>query len=570
MMLVLSAIVIIAVVVYFSFFYFQRRYAHEIALQKEEINKFTGSTVQEQLQDAEKSKLAGETLSHFEETKQDYRYMVNHDMPEILERLDELSVSNERYRFFEVGRELKLIEAKIIAAQKLELQTKKELTALKRSNSEHQKKIKELEKKYQNLRKTLLAKNFSYGPSIDQLEDRLASIEKTFDTYTKTALGGDYIKSSKILNELTKETVQLEKMLKAIPPIYRNLKNVFPVQLKEITAGSQQMQGQGYRFKDDPAKKITELKNLVAESIIGLTKLETVEAANYDQKIDQGINQLYDELEAELKARAHVEKGQQTFSQFVKHARSNQHELLLELDRLNQNYTFNHNELAEAQELEQQLKTIEEDLATFKKDVTKEAVVYSEVLAKRDKQTEQLRQIEKKQTQIGNSVQDLWQEEQAARNAVKEFDLEIHRLKRDLEKLHLPGLSKEYLDYFYTVSDEIEALSVSLEKTKINMEEITKALLDVQADLDALSEKTNDIVDSSALTERVLQYANRYRVRYPEVAQAANEAYALFNQKFDYAASLEKIATAVDKVEPGAYKKIEDGYYHTQNGKEQE
>ncbi|KRL04192.1 septation ring formation regulator EzrA [Liquorilactobacillus oeni] len=568
MMLVLSAIVIVAVVAYFSFFYFQRKYANEIGLKKAVIDQLAVSEVREQLMDAKKKRLAGETLSRFEETKQDYLYMVNHDLPEISERLDELNNSNDHYRFFDVNRELKLIDIKITAAQKLENHVKEELSTLKKNDSEHQKKIKELEKKYQNLRKTLLAKNFSYGSSIDQLEEKLASIEKTFDTYTKTALDGDYIKSSRILSTVTKETSSLEKMLQAIPSLYRNLKNVFPVQLEEITAGSKQMKKQSYGFKTDLAKKILELKNLIAENIINLKELKVEEAHECNKKIETGINQLYDELEKELKARPQVEKLQSTLAQFIKHARRNQRELLIELDRLNQNYTFNHNELGEGKKLDERLKIIETDFADFQKQVEEKSVVFSEAFQKQKEQKKLLWEIEKKQIEIGNSIQDLWSEEKEARNAVKEFDLEIHRLKREVEKLNLPGLKKEYLDYFYAVSDEIDALAANLEKSKINMEEITKSLLDVQSDLDVLSEKTSDIVDSSSLSERLLQYANRYRARYPEISQAANEAYSLFNQSFDYAASLEKIATAVDKVEPGAYKKIEDEYYRTRHAKE--
>ncbi len=187
--------------------------------------------------------------------------------------------------------------------------------------------------------------------------------------------------------------------------------------------------------------------------------------------------------------------------------------------------------------------------------------VYSEVWLQQETQIASLQQIEKKQSEINQSIQGLWHEEQEARQAAQTFDLEIHQLHRKLAKQNLPGLPKTYLDFFLTVSDEIEQLLNDLNQIKIDLDQINKSLLDIQADLDKLTEKTNDISDSAALAEVLLQYANRYKIRYPEVAQAANQADQLFNQKFDYAASLEKIATAVDRVEPGAYKKLENQYY---------
>ncbi len=141
------------------------------------------------------------------------------------------------------------------------------------------------------------------------------------------------------------------------------------------------------------------------------------------------------------------------------------------------------------------------------------------------------------------------------------FASEIHVIKRQVESLNLPGLPKTYLDYFFVVSDEIKKLDTDINRIKINMEEITKQLLIVQSDLETLQEKTNDLKDSARLAERLLQYANRFREQYAEVDAAVKKAQSLFNDSYDYAASLETIATVLDKVEPGSYKKLEDGYY---------
>lgn len=562
MTLVLSAIVIVAVVAYFSFFYLQRKNSSEIAIKKEQVNNLVGSSVHEEILSTEKIRLSGESLTQFEETKQNYLYMINHKLPQISEHLAELVEANSHYRFFEVRRELNLLDTKLENASKLEKETKQNLQAFKKSNLEHQKRTKELEQKYQNLRKTLLAKNFSFGPSIDKLEENLAEIEKTFDSYSQTTNLGDYVKSTEILKVLKKETALLENAIKVIPPLYRSVKNVYPEQITEIKEVYDKLSASGYGFTTDFDKKISEIQTLIATNIVNLSELELDHAKETDQKIDQEINDSYDELESEIKARNEVEDKMETFEKFVSHARKNQRELLIELDRLNQNYTFNHNEMENAKQLDEDLKVIEQELADYQEKISdKEKIVYSVIREKQAKQIEKLEAIEEKQAKIGDSVQNLWNDEQEAHKAVRQFDFDIHSMKRDLEKLNLPGLSKEYLDYFYAVNAEIDDLADKLDQVKIDMDEITKLLIDTQSDLDVLNEKTNDIIDSASLTERLLQYANRYRLRYPEVAQSSDKAYHLFNQSYDYAGSLELIATAVDKVESGAYKKIEDEYY---------
>lgn len=562
MTLILSAIVIVAVVTYFSFFYIQRKNNSEIEEKKEQINNFVNSTIHEEFNSTEKIKLAGDSLAQFEETKQNYLYMVNHKLPQLSEHLTELSDANTHYRFFEVRRELKLIEMKLQNATKVEKDTKNTLELLKKDNLEHQKKTKELEQKYQKIRKTLLAKNFSFGPSIDKLEENLSEIEKTFDNYSEMAKVGDYVKSAEILKTLKKETVLLETAIKVVPPLYRNVKNIFPEQVTEIKDGYEKLVMDNFGFKTNFEKKITDIQTLIASDIVDLSELNFDEAKTTDEKIDQKINEAYDELELEIKSKKSVQSRLVKFEKFIKHARKNQKELLVELNRLNQNYTFNHNEMESAQEINESLEIIEKEFVEYKeKSDNRLPIVYSDIDIKQQQQVKELGTIEEKQAKIADGIQGLWEDEQKAHKAVKLFDFDIHTLKRNLEKLNLPGLSKEYLDYFYAVNSEIDDLADKLAQTKIDMDEITKLLIDTQSDLDVLSEKTNDILDSASLTERLLQYANRYRLRYPEIADAATEADSLFNREYNYSASLEKIATAVDNVEPGAYKKIEDDYY---------
>ncbi|WP_281164677.1 septation ring formation regulator EzrA [Liquorilactobacillus sicerae] len=558
---ILSVIVVVAVIGYATFFYLQHKYLQEISKQQAQISSFIESSLNDELANMKEIHLSGQTRQQFEETRQSYLYSINHRLPEISERLLELQDACKQYHFMQVYRELKLIAAKMQAAAKLENKTRSEITRLKRSNQLHRQKLHELEQRYQALRKKLLAKNFSYGPSIDKLEESLGNLENTFDQYANFAQKGDYIQADQILNHLEKNTAILDEQLKQIPKLYRSQKNVYPDQLAEILSGFQQLMAKKYGFKEDLAAEVKKIQAQIGENLVDLKNLQVSVAAKRDQEIVEKIDQLYDQLEQELKARHQVENTRRQLGQFVRHARQQQHELMIELDRLSQNYSFNHHEMEDGRELGVNLKKIENEFSATSNQIREGVPIYSEVLLQQQTQVDSLQQIEERQTKINQSIQGLWHEEQEARQAVQAFDLEIHQLHRKLVKQNLPGLPKSYLDFFLAVSDEIDRLLNDLDQVKIDLDQISKNLLDIQADLDKLTEKTNDISDSAALAEVLLQYANRYKNRYPEVAQAANQADQLFKQKFDYAASLEKIATAVDQVEPGAYKKLENQYY---------
>ena len=129
-----------------------------------------------------------------------------------------------------------------------------------------------------------------------------------------------------------------------------------------------------------------------------------------------------------------------------------------------------------------------------------------------------------------------------------------------MENLNLPGIPQNYLDYFFVVSDEISKLSNAMNQPQIDMEEITKQLLIVQDDLETLHDKTDNLRDSAALTERMIQYANRLSNNNDEVDSAIQKAQQLFN-KHDYSGALETIGTALEEAEAGSFKRIEQDYY---------
>ena len=148
---------------------------------------------------------------------------------------------------------------------------------------------------------------------------------------------------------------------------------------------------------------------------------------------------------------------------------------------------------------------------------------------------------------------------------LQKYSTKLRTTRRQVEQLNLPGLPKDYLDYFFGVSDEIKRLADELQKYKVNMDEVTKQLIIVESELETLDEKTNDIRDSVELTERLQQYANRFSDE-SKVAAAAAKSQEEFN-KFNYTTSLETIATALEEAEPGSYKRIEDSYYNEKQQK---
>lgn len=568
MVVVLVTIVLVAVAIYASVLFFQRSFEERITKAKSSIEEILDSPLEKELEEVKKMTLSGDSLSEFEAVEHSYYALMNQQLPEISEYLNKLQAELEQYRFWKINGELKQNEAQVAKAQQQYEQLKLELAEIKQTAEIHKKAIGELKEEYQKIRKTLLAKNFSYGPSIDELEKELATLEKDFDEYSKVTEEGDYAKSSELLEKLKQQTRLLKIALKKLPPIYRNLKNIFPEQLQELKAGYSKLQAEKYGFKKDLAKHLEAIEQKCKENEANLKQADVPKAEALDQQIADMIDEAYEIMENEYNAKLKVTRQEKHLADFIEHAKHQEKELLIELDRLSQNYTLNHNEMEEAHALNEQLKKIDKNFTVYMQAKPKDVIVYSEVLEQQTADLEALKKIELKQKEIGESVADLFEEEKEAQAAVQGFDNDIHRLKREIEILNLPGLPSDYIEYFFKVGREIESLDQDLNKIQIDMEQIARDLINTQSDLDVLAQKTQEIIDSSTLTEAMLQYSNRYRTRYPEVASAYAHAVELFNKNYDYMGALDVISEALETVEPGCYKRIENDYKAGNNRRE--
>ncbi|KRM59241.1 septation ring formation regulator EzrA [Secundilactobacillus malefermentans DSM 5705 = KCTC 3548] len=555
-------IIVLAIVIYIGVLAYQHHVNQQLKELRDRKEKLDKESLSADIKKANRLSLTGKSLQDFNDLQKSFEDIDSNREKQFSEQLEAGEAQTKNFQIF-AARETRNKLAELVTVMEQEFNSVKTgLADLQEIDRQHRQAVSDLESKYQEIRKTLLAKNFSYGPSIDKLEDMLSGLEADFDDFSKFTSEGDHEHAESILESLRTETGRLEELLSAIPGLYKDIATEFPAQLTEIKTGSQQMMKQHFNFpKMDFEREIAGLGKQIETSKQALEGLKIEDASAANARIEKQIDRLYAAMETEYQARGPVEENLDVLSRFIAHAQNQNRVLLRELERLNQNYTLDHDEVATARGLTEQLKQINDGYQLDIQSLTEKSAVYSEILKRQEKQKVELTQIEKQQTEINDSVSALSDEEKKARETLQRFDFEMHSLKRNIENLNLPGLPKDYLDYFFVVSDEVDKLADAIGQVQINMEEITKQLIMIQSDLDTLKEKSTDLRDSAKLAEQLIQYANRFRLSKPEIETASQKAKALFDREYKYTESLETIATALDKVEPGSYKRLEDSYY---------
>ena len=559
-------IVIIAAVLYLIGYFMRKKNQEqldELEVRKEALFDLP---VFEEIDDIKKMHLVGQSQNSFREWNQRWVELSTRSFAELESQIYEVENQNEIFRFMKAKKAV--VEAnETMTEMEAEVEViRNGLKELRESEERNSLEVQKALDVYEELSKSLKDDKASFGPAYSEIQKQLRNVEIEFTQFVTLNTSGDPIEAREVLEDAERHTYELEDLMKRIPPMYEELNETFPDQLKEIEEGYNQLLADDYVFPEQNfAEEIQHAKKRVENSMADLEKTEiaAVEVANRDTAT--AIDALYEVMEREIEAKKYVVTNQKIIDDYISHSLKNNRQLMIELDHVSQSYTLNNNELGRSRGFQTEIEEIirrQKDLEPRMKEHT---VPYSEIQAFYKEYYKILDDIENQQLEIDASLKELRKGEKVAQEKVDEYEFRLRSIKRYVEKQRLPGLSADYLEFFYVATDRIEDLSRALNKMRINMDEINRLCDLCEDDLELLDKKTKDLVNAAALTEQMMQYANRYRHTHENIRAALDKSMYLFSTEFRYQDALDEIGTALEAVEPGAFKRIEDFYFKNIN-----
>lgn len=561
MLQVLIGIIAIAVIVVIIFYVCQRRAMRVITDLRARLVALEEARLARRLDDASLADLMGESLKVFTALQDDYLKKVAPAVDDANEQLEEVSKNLNGLNVFTVTGQLNQVRELVEEAERQQKRVVDRLQKADQKEEEQKKATATMGEQLGDFQKKLDDTAYQYGDAIRPLRSQLADLQEQFTRFNEIAAKGDHEAAAEILTDLKEKEAHFTKLAEEIPELYKPLFTTFPDQISELREGYRKLVANHYRFPvnnlDDQIEGLEAQRQTALDHIAALS-LAPVRVAN--KSLEEKIDHLYDVMQNEMDARPQVEKLVGVVGDHLDHARQQNRELMAELDRLSESYTLNHDEVAHTRELEEQLKQIQKEYEKDQVAVNAQAAVASQVLERFMEDERVLTAIEAQQKEINDGVAYLSEDEQRARKALQRFVTTVRATKRHVETLNLPGLPQDYLDFFFLVSDEISHLAKDMNQQRIDMEAITKELLKVQGDVSELIDRTNKVRDSAELTARLMQYGLRFVDDNQEIDAAITEAQKLYD-RYEYEQSLETIGAALEKAEPGSFKRLEDNYY---------
>ena len=547
---ILFIIVILFLVASGVIFYLRTQRAKEIRELENRKDEMMSISIADQLFTLKNMDLAGQTKRKYESLVATWQTLTNFQFTEI----EAMLVGAEQY-----SEQMNLMKAKTALDEARDLLDETEvqvhdlhdeLTALLKISEDNHERNEALLERYNTARKSIMNHSFDYGPAIETLEKNLQYLELNFTRYNELTTAGDHIEADDMLDTIEADLGSLEDILEKLPSMYNKIKKDYEDALEDILDGHQKMLESHFNFEGvDVPEKAEEIQEKLNEAKNHIKNADLVDAQTLMDKADREINSLYDFMEAEIEAKNYVNTHINQLRTRFEEVRENNRYAGIEVDRIAQSYILHENEVDQIGELTEQINAEHGRFTDTAGTIESDGAVFTQVAEQLSRIEKNLNEYDSKQQKIVKDLGQLNVREREAKTNLDSYELDLRNMKRRLEKQHLPGLSSNYYEIFYKVTDEIEYLSKQLNRVRIDMVEIEGLEKQLAENLNKLDELTESTVDSATLTEYMIQHSNRFRFDYPEMDQAIHEAEYLFYDEFRYDEALNVIEKALYRVD---------------------
>ena len=562
----LVAIILLVLIGYGAIMYLTRQQANRIKAIDEKKQKAMAIPVADNLFTLKNMNLTGQTKRTYESWQATWQTITRFQYPEIEAALVSAEQYIQRMNFIKAKQAISQADQLIDETKNSVEKVNKALEKLLESAQENRKELEEIQERYNKIRKQLLAHSFTFGPAIETLEKNLNYMELDFTKFNSLTNEGDHMEAKEILSRIEQDLLIMEEMVEKIPQLNEKIKTEYEEQVNDLKDGFQRLLDEKYIFEGvDVSVEIAAVEKEIQEAKDSIGLADINEAGKKMDKVERDIEAVYAIMEKEMEAKDFVGRHTANLQKKMDHVLQSNRYVLLEIDRVSQNYFLNKNELGRAQEFEEQLLKENEALRYYDKMMKEHEISYSVVREYYEKISQRLSEIDKEQSELVSNLSDLRNREKEIKDSIDLYELDMRNMKRTIEKYHLPGLPKIYLDLFFSVTDRIEDLASKLNRVKIDMDEIDAISKMCEEDIEMLDNQTQAIVDNAMLTEYMIQYANRFRHSHVEIENAINKALVLFHREYDYEGALEAIKIPLNRVEAGAARKVEESYQEEKN-----
>jgi len=557
----LIIIIVLAAVTAAITYFMRNKYYSQINELDQEKNKVLKQAPYTELKEVAELNITGQSYELRKNLEKKWHDIESVKYPKLENYLFDAEQATDRYRLPESKKSQDAAKEAIGEINTEISDLKEALTELIEREQANLEKIDLIKKRYHEVRKSLLAYSFSFGPASESFERKLSEMENDFTEFSEFTVSGDHEEANRIVENLRENIKETEEQMEEIPPLLEKIDEVYDKQLLDLREGYESMIENGYLFPEDTI--LTDIEELKKDQQVIYDYIRNLELEKANKAIEtlaENIDNLYEKMEKEVEAKPLVADLVEDTKRGIYYLQEENRRLNHAVNRLSQSYILIHNEPSIISRLEGQVKECKEDFDKLNERLKEQAIPYSIVYDVLDAMFNQLDHLNNEYRKVSEYLESYRKEEVELKNDMLAMEQAMYEMKRYLENERLPGLPKDYLELFFSTSNRIENLSVELSRSKIQLIEIRKIHKMCQEDVTQLGEMTNELVRQVELLERTSQRLYRYKDSHNGILETIRYSESLFTEDYDYDTALRLVREKLENVDPGAYDEVVANY----------
>lgn len=554
---IVLAIIFIILIIVGVLFYMRSNKSQMIEKAEERKHKVEQLPYDESLSQLTEFNLTGETKSTYDRLKQSSLDSKNQYLLPVEEKIHDAEGLLDKFKFSQAQTEVDEAHEMMdqYEANYNELTTQVEEIIGLHKQSDHL--YNECKTDYREMKRDVLANRHQFGEAASPLEQEIESFVPEMETYETLKSEGDFNQAHDHIKTLNDDMNYLKTDMDEIPDLIKEAQKELPGQFQDIKYGCRDLKVEGYDL--DHVKIDSTLQTLKTElSFVEpmISRLELDEANEKLNSINDRLDEMYELIELEVKAKNDVEETKEVITDNLFRAKEMNYTLQTEIEYVRENYYINESDVQNVRQFENEIQNMISVYDEILREMAKSAVRYSEVQDNLKYIEEHVAVINEKQEKLQNHLIQLREDEAEAEENILRVQSKKEEVYRKLLASNLPSVPERFIIMKNEIDYEVREVNKKFSVRPIHVKQLKDKVSKVVLQMNKFDDEATDVLVNAVYAEKLIEYGNRYRKDSSNIDKSLNEAERLFKNN-RYKRSIEISEQALESVEPGITKQIE-------------
>ena len=480
----------------------------------------------------------------------------NERIPKIDDMLIDIDTFIEKRDFENCNYRIAKTELEIYKVREASESLLEEIKEITLSDEKYRSIVTKLKTKYRKLNSQYQEHSNLYDEMQDAITLQLENIEKNFLGFESAMENNEYTEVVHIVKALDAMIEHMGIVIKEVPDLILMAKEIIPKRIKEVDDVVKEMEEKGYPLEYLNIDYNVEESRKNINTILDKIRVLNLEDCMFELRtILDYFDSLFIDFEKERLSRKVYEESEHDFAIKLKKTEKVVNDVFEELDTIKNNYDLRDEDIDSIEEDKKILVVIQDDYKKLLAKLESKSTPYSSLHKEIEELTVRLKNMSDNLDVTLNSLGNMYDDEQRAREQLIEIEEFLQNSKRKIRSYKLPVITDNYFVELSEANDAIKEVIKELEKKPIVIKTLNTRV-DTARDLVLkLYNTTNEMIKTAELAENCMVYGNRFRSSYTDIDRGLDEARKSFF-KGDYKKSLDVSIKAISLVDKNFYQEL--------------